>query len=74
VGCRLYGLGAGLLVSLVLVVAVSYATQKRDVPKELTDVDGNPLPLTKRLGWLPLKDALGKPKEEELEPELVPGD
>jgi solute:Na+ symporter, SSS family len=62
------------LVSLVLVVAVSYATQKRDVPKELTDVDGNPLPLTKRLGWLPLKDALGKPKEEELEPELMPGD
>jgi solute:Na+ symporter, SSS family len=63
------------IVSLVLVVVVSYATQKRDVPKELTDVDGNPLPLKKRLGWLPLKDALGKPKtEEELAPEPVPGD
>ena len=62
------------LVSLVLVVVVSYATQKRDVPKELTDVDGNPLALKKRLGWLPLKDALGKPKPEELEPELMPGD
>jgi solute:Na+ symporter, SSS family len=63
------------IVSLVLVVVVSYATQKRDVPKELTDVDGNPLPLKKRLGWLPLKDALGKPKtEEELAPEPVQGD
>jgi solute:Na+ symporter, SSS family len=63
------------IVSLVLVVAVSYATQKRDVPKELTDVDGNPLAFKKRLGWLPLKDALGKPKlEEELVPEPMPGD
>ena len=62
------------LVSLVLVVVVSFATQKRDVPKELTDVDGNPLALKKRLGWLPLKDALGKPKEEEMEPGMVPGD
>ncbi len=63
------------LVSLVLVVVVSYATQKRDVPKELTDVDGRPLALKKRLGWLPLKDALGKPKpEEEAEPGLAPAD
>jgi solute:Na+ symporter, SSS family len=63
-------------VSLVLVVVVSYATQKIDVPKLLTDVDGNLMPMKKRLGWLPLKDALRKPtpEEEELEPELAPAD
>jgi solute:Na+ symporter, SSS family len=62
-------------VSLVLVVVVSYATQKIDVPKLLTDVDGNLMPMKKRLGWLPLKDALRKPTpEEELEPELAPAD
>jgi uncharacterized membrane protein len=62
-------------VSLVLVVVVSYATQKIDVPKLLTDVDGNLMPMKKRLGWLPLKDALRNPApEEELEPELAPAD
>jgi solute:Na+ symporter, SSS family len=62
-------------VSLVLVVVVSYATQKIDVPKLLTDVDGNLMPMKKRLGWLPLKDALrNPPPEEELEPELAPAD
>jgi solute:Na+ symporter, SSS family len=62
-------------VSLILVVVVSYATQKIDVPKLLTDVDGNLMPMKKRLGWLPLKDALrNPPPEEELEPELAPAD
>jgi solute:Na+ symporter, SSS family len=54
------------LVSVVLVVAVSLLTQKSDVPKTLTDVDGRPLAMRGRLGWLSVKDAFGKTKEEEV--------
>lgn len=52
------------LISLILVVGVSLATQKRDQPKDLTDVDGNPLPMKKLLGILPLRDALRRGKAE----------
>jgi SSS family transporter len=41
-----------LAVSIVLMIVVSLATQRADAPRPLTDVDGNPLPLTKRLGLL----------------------
>ncbi len=41
-----------LIVSLVLMVAVSLWTQKNDPPLPLTDVDGQPLALTKRLGFV----------------------
>ncbi len=57
------------IASLVLMVAVSLLTQKVDAPLPLTDVDGNPLALTRRLGLLPLKDALRLPREE---PEAEP--
>jgi solute:Na+ symporter, SSS family len=64
------------LVSLVLVVGVSLATQKADKPKPITDVDGKLMDMNRRLGWLSLKDALfPKPApEEEPEPELAPAD
>jgi hypothetical protein len=64
------------LVSLVLVVGVSLATQKADKPKPITDVDGKLMDMNRRLGWLPLKDALfPKPVPEEApEPELAPAD
>jgi SSS family transporter len=64
------------LVSLVLVVGVSLATQKADKPKPITDVDGKLMEMKGRLGWLPLKDALfPKPvPEEQPEPELAPAD
>jgi len=45
-----------LVVSLVLMVVVSLATKKFDPPLPLTDADGNPLPLRKRLGFLPFSD------------------
>jgi SSS family transporter len=41
-----------LAVSILLMVVVSLATQRTDAPRPLTDVDGNPLPLSKRLGLL----------------------
>lgn len=46
------------LASVILVVVISLLTQKADAPIPLTDVDGNPLVMKKRLGILPLKDAL----------------
>ncbi len=54
-------------VSLILVVGVSLATQKRDVPRQLMDVDGHFMTFQGRLGLLPLRDALRKlrPGEEE---------
>jgi SSS family transporter len=57
------------VISLVLMVAVSLATQKVDAPKPITDIDGNLFdthPLH-NLGWLPLRDAVRKlrPEEEE---------
>lgn len=59
------------LISMIVLVVVSLLTQKVDIPKLLTDVDGRPLRLHKRLGILPLKDAIRPPKEEE-ELELAP--
>lgn len=45
-----------LLVSVILMVVVTLATKHIDPPKPLTDVDGNPLPLTNRLGFInPMK-------------------
>ena len=48
------------LVSVLLVIVVSLLTQKRDVPKPLTDVDHQVIETKDRLGLLPLKDALRK--------------
>jgi Na+/proline symporter len=50
-------------VSVILMVSVSLLTQKSDPPRPLTDVDGQPLALAKRLGLLSLRDAL-RPKQE----------
>ena len=44
------------VVSLVAMVVVSLLTGKRDAPRPLTDVDGNPLPLANRLGNLWMRD------------------
>ncbi len=43
------------IISLLTIIVVSLLTQKRDAPRPLTDVDGNPLALTKRLGTMWLK-------------------
>ncbi len=47
-----------VLTSLCALVIVSLLTQRWDPPSRLTDVDGDPLPLRKRLGILPPKDLL----------------
>ena len=53
------------IISAVLQVVVSLATQKSDPAMQLTDVDGNPLELKLQLGLLSLKEAIwGKPEEE----------
>lgn len=53
------------LASVILMIGVSLATQKIDQPRPLTDVDGNPLKLARRLGLLSLKRAIwGEPEEE----------
>lgn len=41
-----------LAVSIVLMIAVSLLTNKKDPPLPLTDVDGNPLPLDNRMGTI----------------------
>lgn len=55
------------IISIVLMVVVSLATQKRCPPLPLTDVDGNPLDTRLKLGFLPLWDALRKLKPEEMQ-------
>ncbi|MEW5934547.1 MAG: hypothetical protein AB1816_13300, partial [Bacillota bacterium] len=40
----------GFVVSVVLLVVVSLLTQRRDPPRPLTDIDGNPLPVKDWLG------------------------
>lgn len=45
-----------LAASLLFMVVVTLLTMKRDLPLPLTDVDGNPLALKNRLGWLPFRD------------------
>jgi Na+/proline symporter len=52
------------IVSVLLMIVVSLATQKSDPPLPITDVDGNPMPFKDRLGILPLRDAL-RAKEDE---------
>jgi SSS family transporter len=59
------------LISVFLQVVVSLATQKSDPPMQLTDVDGNPLDLKKRLGLLSLKEAIWGQPEEEMETEIA---
>ena len=44
----------GLCVSLVTMLAVSSLTQKFDPPRQLVDIDGEPVALTDRLGVLPV--------------------
>jgi Na+/proline symporter len=44
----------GLGVSLVTMLLVSSMTQKFDPPRQLVDIDGNPVELTDRLGVLPI--------------------
>ena len=44
----------GFLVSLAAMVLVTLLTQKIDPPRSLTDIDGNSVGLTDRLGTLPL--------------------
>jgi Na+/proline symporter len=62
------------LVSVVLVVAVSLLTQKVDVPRPMSDVEGKFMSFKDRLGLLPLRDALRKIPAEEFEPETAPAD
>lgn len=45
-----------VFVSVVLMVVVSLLSQQIDPPRPLTDVEGNPLPLDKRLGLVPPRD------------------
>ena len=44
----------GLGVSLLTMLVVSSLTQKFDPPRQLADIDGNPVSLTNRLGVLPI--------------------
>jgi Na+/proline symporter len=55
------------LVSLLMMVVVSLATQKSDAPKPITDVDGKALDTNPfhYFGILPIRDALRKLKPEE---------
>ncbi|NPV85019.1 MAG: sodium:solute symporter family protein [Anaerolineae bacterium] len=57
------------VISLLLMWIGSLATQKIDPPKQLTDIDGNPieLKLENTIGWLPIRDALRKLTPEEIQ-------
>ena len=44
----------GLAASLITMLLVTPLTQKFDPPRELKDVDGNPVEISNRLGTLPL--------------------
>jgi hypothetical protein len=44
----------GLGVSLITMLVVSSLTQKSDPPRQLVDIDGNPVEMTDRLGILPI--------------------
>jgi SSS family transporter len=57
------------IVSFLLVIGVSLATQKRDVPLPLADVDNRPMAFRNRLGILPLRNALRRMTPQELEAE-----
>lgn len=51
------------LISIGVMVCVSLLTQRRDPPRPIVDVEGQPLPLQNRLGWLPLREALHSAEE-----------
>jgi SSS family transporter len=53
--------------SLFLVIVVSLLTQKKDPPKPITDIDGNPIDysLRRNLGTNPFRDAVRKLRPEE---------
>lgn len=59
-------------ISVILMVVVSLATQKVDVPKPITDVDGNAFDTNPvhHLGTLSIRDALRKLRPGELEGEV----
>ena len=46
----------GLLASLLAMVLVTLATQKSDPPRPLTDIDGEPVELTNRVGTLGFRE------------------
>jgi len=62
------------IISLLTIVVVSLLTQKRDAPRPLTDVDGNPLALTKRLGTMWLRDGWRIGKAEPAKDDSPAGD
>jgi hypothetical protein len=45
---------AGFWMSLIVAVAVSLLTQRKDPPRKLTNADGEAMDLSDRLGTLPL--------------------
>ena len=47
-------------VSLLAMVVVTLLTQKSEPPLPLTDVDGKPLALDNRLGWVSMWSVLSK--------------
>lgn len=51
-------------ISVLLIIIVSLATQKSDAPRTLTDVDGNPMRMTKLLGLINIKKAFGNRGDE----------
>lgn len=57
--------------AILCMVVFSLATQKKDVPKPITDVDGNSMDTNPfhGLGWISIKDAIRKLRPEELEKE-----
>jgi SSS family transporter len=63
-----------LIVSILLMIVVSLATQKKSPPLPLTDVDGQPLALDNRLGIVSLWDVFRKagPTTESAEPKRAP--
>jgi len=62
------------IISLLTIIVVSLLTQKRDAPRPLTDVDGNPLALTKRLGTMWLRDGWRIGKAEPAKEDSPAGD
>jgi len=62
------------IISLLTIIVVSLLTQKRDAPRPLTDVDGNPLALTKRLGAMWLRDGWRIGKAEPAKEDSPAGD
>jgi Na+/proline symporter len=52
------------VVSVLTIIIVSLATQKSDVPRPATDVDGNPLSMKNLLGLINIKKAFGNRGDE----------